>query len=274
MIEFSKYILEPIAELNRFSTELKTREGVILKQDSNYFDYHPWEQFGDLCVDEFLKSIKVDPENHLVNKGFSLWNKRKHISHKPFLNHILNKHGDVSKIKFKNDDHLINFLDLAKTDSMVRVDFNNLYSFEEVETLWTKLNTSQKRKIEYFEDPCPKGEKWLALESLGITIASDRNKKDGVGHSIDIFKPNVDLALSKDRVQVFSSYMGHDLGRYLCYLELMECGDLNIVHGIDTPHIYENQLELFSSQENMLVINQECIKTLEANLETMSWSTL
>jgi len=194
---------------------------------------------------------------------------------KAFKNHKLNTHGDVSKIKFAGVEKFLSFLMDMEAKSRVRVDFNNQSSFSEIEILWESLKTSDKAKIDYFEDPYPKDDSWIHLQQMGIELASDRNKKDGIAHSIDIYKPNVDLEPPKDRRQIFSSYMGHDLGRYLCYLELMQKGDLNEIHGVDTPKLYQGQLELFNvGDDHYYSLNESAVRQLELNLRNLSWSDL
>lgn len=273
-MKYSKYSLTPKVDLNRFSDKSLTREGVIFKLNNQYFDYHPWLEFGDLAVDNYIEQVKSSGVTEIMSKSFDLWQAREKIPHMAFLNHKLNALAAVSKIKYVSRAHFLDFLSQMDSNSRVRVDFNNMFTNTEVENLWASLTCEQRNKIDYFEDPCPKDETWRDLEKLGITIASDRNTKDGVGHSIDIFKPNVDLMKPSSRRQIFSSYMGHDLGRYICYLELMQSGDLTETHGIDTPSIYENQLDLFKGNDAELTVDQCSLKKLEESLDEISWSSL
>lgn len=274
MIMFSKYSLTPKVDLNRFNQKGALRNGVILNVDGNYFDYHPWIEFGDLDVSSFLSNLKRYGINEVAKKSLDLWSRRSEISHKSFCNHAFSKKGDVVKIKYQNFEHLLDFLRRIESVGKIRIDFNNQCSFSEVLDIWKSIPTDKKNSIDYFEDPCPKSEKWGTLEEFGITIASDRNSKDGIGHSIDIYKPNVDMPNNSTRRQIFSSYMGHDLGRYMCYLELMEKGDLNEVHGLDTPNIYEEQLELFTQHKDGLIVKTQAIASLERRLAALDWQSL
>jgi len=68
--------------------------------------------------------------------------------------------------------------------------------------------------------------------------------------------------------------MGHDLGRYHCYLSLMEYGNLDLFHGIDTPGMYKNQKSLFIKEGNKLVPNKKEIEQMYKELEEMTWIDL
>ena len=68
--------------------------------------------------------------------------------------------------------------------------------------------------------------------------------------------------------------MGHDLGRFQAYLELMKLGDLDLYHGIDTPDIYENQLELFESDGVKTYLIESVLDNLLDQLSSYEWEEI
>jgi len=124
-MKYCLYHLEPITRLNRFSRG-EVRRGVLLNHEGAYFDYHPWTQFGDKSVEDFLASLKKDGRNSQVSNLMALDKRRSEIKHESFFNHSFNKIGECSKIKYTDEKSLVFFLDEALKDSKVRVDFNNV----------------------------------------------------------------------------------------------------------------------------------------------------
>lgn len=272
-MKYSPYILKPLKDLSVLSDKSKDREGAIIQYQGSFFDYHPWVEFGDKSVEDFLAEIREGGPTEVMLKFQALWNGKEEIPEKAFLNHQLNSHGKVVKLKYTSKD----ILDLCLKNNdlqKLRIDFNNTSSFEECKKLWTSLSDSERRKIEYMEDPFPKDHSWKELHSLGIPLACDRNLKDGNHYQFEIYKPNVDLAPSPQSIQIFSSYMGHDLGRYLCYLELMKYADLDLYHGIDTPMMFEDQIPLFKRSGDETIIDKDSLNSLISKLEGLKWIEL
>lgn len=272
-MKYSRYHLTPLKDLNAFSKKGSIRSGVLVEFEGSYFDYHPWSEFGDESVDDFLNSLKQEGPSPLIKKFYALWMRKDKIHSHPFYNHTLNSFGKTVKLKYTTKEELDLYLSRESCQKL-RIDFNNLLSFNAIKELWNSLSIIDRNKVDYFEDPFPKDEKWKELSELGIPLACDRNLKDGKNYLFDIYKPNVDLLPSQDKCQIFSSYMGHDLGRYLCFLELMDRGDLDLVHGIDTPSLFEEQLDLFSRQDDLVTINSESLNALLSELKTRTWEKL
>lgn len=272
-MKFSRYKLLPLKDLNRHSNKSMSREGVLIEYQGSYFDYHPWEEFGDITIDAFLKSLKQNGAGPVMQKFHSLWTRRDKIELKPFLNHSLNLIAQNIKLKYSTKEVLLSFIenDICKS---IRIDFNNLSSLDSIKKLWLALTPTQQKKIQYLEDPFPKNESWLELIEMGIPLACDRNIKDNQNYHFEIYKPNVDILSINLKPQVFSSYMGHDLGRYLCYLELMDRGDLTLVHGIDTPNLFEKQRSLFIRQNEHLILNVKSVDELMIELRELNWEQL
>lgn len=274
-MKYCSYKLTPIKQLNRFSSELVQREGVLINCNGLYYDYHPWKEFGDDSVEEFLTKLQKNGLSDQIKAVLDLDRKRASISHNDFLNHSFNEVGKCSKLKFTNRSDLITFLSKLKQGSYLRVDFNNSLSSHETYSLWLSLSVQEQALIEFFEDPCPESEGWSALREAGIKIACDRNL--GISQNFDfrILKPNVDMIIHEDKKVIYSSYMGHDLGRYHSYLALMENGDLSLYHGIDTPGIYQEQRTLFHHLgENRLKIDKDTVRKLYEELEELEWIDL
>ena len=45
--------------------------------------------------------------------------------------------------------------------------------------------------------------------------------------------------------------MGHDLGRFHAYLACLRYADLTQFHGIDTPGIYQQQIDIFQTHQDL-----------------------
>ncbi len=274
-MKYYRYQIKPIQKLNRYTSELGAREGILFNYNGCFLDYHPWTEFGDLGLDEFLAKIKNEGITKHMRDLFSLDREKKSIVPQPFLNHTFNKVSKCCKLKYSSRNELISFMAKLETGSKLRVDFNNSLSFEQSKDLWNSFTQSQRDLIEFFEDPCPESQDWGQLRKLGMRIACDRNK--GISGEFDfrILKPNVDNFLGLENNLIFSSYMGHDLGRYHCYLALMRYGRLDLFHGIDTPDIFENQKNLFTDLgNNLLSLNNTAVRELYSELEELEWTSL
>ncbi len=275
-LEYFKYTLHSKSKLNPFDNRL--REGVLFKLDDAYCDYCPWEIFGDMGVDSLLAHIKSDGElPPVLQKQINLDRNRRKKEELPFLNHGFNSSASpVIKFKIQSFLESLESLDLDKVQR-IRIDFNNTYSFQQVVKFWEDLSELIKSKIEFLEDPCPYTEQeWGELSSMGIPLALDRNQLGSNVLSIEygIYKPNIDVSPGSFNKVVFSSYMGHDLGRYHCYLELLEKGDLELYHGINTPNLFHEQLELFHCVNGHCRPNLSAIELMYKNLEELTWKKL
>lgn len=272
-MKFHRYKLFSVGSLNRFSDGKSAREGIIFWDGDAFFDYHPWIEFGDLPVDEFLNDVRMRGPSRVMSKHFSLWRERSTLDYVGFFNHSLNASGEVSKIKFRQGMDLPSLIKEFGCQK-IRIDFNNMLDIEETKSLWASLDTEIKHKIEYFEDPCPEIEQWKQLKQLGIPLACDRNTAELSSFDFNIYKPNVDIKPVEGKRNIFSSYMGHDLGRFQAYLELMKSGDLDLYHGIDTPAIYENQLVLFESDGRKTFLIESVLNKLLDQVSSYDWEEI
>lgn len=258
-IEYSNFTLFPVKELNKFSSG-EPRQGLLFRSNGQYTSYCPWAQFGDLPCDDFLAQKKTT----LLTRGFELDVKKDVLEHKSFLN----TGDEVLKLKCGKDleQNIQVINEYSKTTKKLRLDFNNLSSYEEIKSLWESLNN--QKQIEYIEDPYPYDDSWVALQHLGIKIACDRNPPKT---QINIYKPAVDPKSEENKINIFSSYMGHDLERYHCYLALMDYGKLDLCHGIDTPNLFRDQRELFIKKDNKFEVNLAEVEKMYQSFDLMDW---
>ena len=277
MIWFSRYQLTPLRKLNAKSGS-GMMEGVFLKvQDERgefgYADYFPHVELGDLSVEQVLQGERDEYFEKCLH--FAKNEKRLRTQeHLPFLNHQLgmsSNHNKTAIIKLK----LFGIEDLSlarqclERQMPLRLDANGSVSFEQWQAFLASLSQEQRELIDYIEDP-GRGD-WKAL---GVPSAQDFQQNESF--DFYIHKANAKFFpenLSSSKV-IFSSYMGSDLGRYHCYLELLEKGDLSQVHGIHTPDCFEEQGSLFEPSGEALRPGTEAITSLYANLERRQWSCL
>lgn len=273
-IEYSYYSLTPVKQLNNFSnTELK--QGVYIRIDNQfYLDYFPWSFFGDLGSEDFLNTLKQSGLPHWAHDLLSLEKDKEHIEHKPFLNHGAGE--KVQKVKVVMTlDELIEQIKNTTSSVKLRLDFNNKYTLEEILNFWSKLKNQDKAKIDYLEDPCPNmNDEWAKLQEKNIPLANDRNPKESTSYDFEVFKPNCESFKKQKRPQIFSSYMGADLGRYHCYLSYCQNADETLFHGIHTPGIYNEQRELFIKKKAMYIPDQSVIHALYDDLKNRKWEIL
>ena len=288
-------------------------------ENVGYVDYHPWIELGDPSVDEMFVDLKrqrrskladflidcakKDMNRNVDSINWSCFKNHKILTPNTLITSESNNTG-VVKVKIGSDiDYEISRLKkIISCNLKVRLDANNGLDFKQVSKIWRTLSDNELGAIEYIEDPTPyDSDSWKKI-SENIPVALDRwpNSILDQSSTIDldndlindlkqcvdyvVFKPNI---LSYDYLQklklakpvIFSSYMGHDLGRIHCYFELLEYGDLSLVHGIDTPGIYVDQLELFKpnfkkNTEHYFTPVKENFELLYHNLERLNWSHL
>ena len=276
-MDFSYYRLTPIKQLNRFH-QGEIREGVLFRINGGecYVDYHAWEVFGDLSAQAYIEKMRKFGADELLLHLIMLAKNHGNIEHRKFLNHGFNQSEQkVNKFKFTDLSKLNSILTQYPAGKKIRIDFNNSESLESIKNWWQELDNENKKKIDYLEDPFPfETAKWQELLDLDIPLALDRNPKDHNLVAYEIYKPNIDLYAKNQRLKIFSSYMGHDLGRYHAYLALLKWGDLKMYHGIDTPGLYHEQRDLFLRKGDYCQINQLAVKELYEELQGLVWQKL
>ncbi|MBD64566.1 MAG: hypothetical protein CME62_05140 [Halobacteriovoraceae bacterium] len=248
--------------------EDKVYDGVLLRVDKKYFlDYFPWQVFGDCPCEEFLLHLKEQGLPDYLKNLLELEKNRDVIDHQSFNNHGFNQVADITKVKVFSLDELN--ITLEKYNGRVRLDFNNAYPDQDVMKWWLGLSEEDRQKIDYIEDPCTP-EFYASLKLKGMPIASDRVQYDS---EIKIFKPNIE-SIQKGKKLIFSSYMGHDLGRYHAYLSLLTYGDRELVHGINTPGVYLEQKPLFIQNNLSCSIDKQVRDEMYKELGEREWISL
>lgn len=275
-IDYSFHRLTPLKQLNAFSDQGR-RQGVLFRIDQKYYiDYTPWEQFGDASIDDILEQVKN--EKKLPSFLESLLEIEKNpLPAKIFLNHSFGEEKSAKKIKLKylnSLDETFSIIEQNKAQEY-RVDFNGKLDKESFSGLLEKLAEQKIENIEYIEDPCVLNEELVKkAKEYGYALACDRINTD---FTLDykILKPNIENVEHLTHETIFSSYMGHELGIYHCYQALLRHGNLELYHGIHTPGIYEEYMNIFElSQQGECSLNEDKLKKLYTKLEGTTWKSL
>lgn len=175
-----------------------------------YADLHPWETLGDLEIEEQLSLIKkgsptIQSEITLLAAQRDLRareNQENLIHYSPeIINHYLLLDDNelnpifssslflerdsikpfivkckVSPLNFKFLINLINEESQKKRSFPLRwrLDFNSLFSYDDVINFWSQLSLKSKDLIDFIEDPCPYSrDLWNQLINKSIPLAMD-----------------------------------------------------------------------------------------------------
>jgi len=234
-VSFSQYSLTPKRPINA-KENLNTKQGLylkIVKGTKTYLsDYFPHVPLGDLSVDEVLKNpFENDYFNNVIKLAQLV---EKDIDYHSFSNHGLNTDNGSGVIKIKLIDptsfELLDYL-MRTTDCRFRLDSNASFKIQQLNSLLKDFDLS---RIEYIEDPS-RDSHWNNL-----LIASASDFIENAHAKFKILKPNRSFENTSQEA-IISSYMGSDLGRILTYKYLMLFGNLDLVHGVITPDIYDEQ---------------------------------
>lgn len=285
------YKLTPLRQANRFDTI--SRSGLLLRYQKGekigYSDYFAWEELGDLPLESVLHQIIQGNDSFLIDqaKEFSqiCWDDLRELK---FKNHKLYSYQEVQSkiVKFKAGINLENEINdikkLIALKNTIRIDLNGALDESETINFWNKFSSLEKDSIEYLEDPCVYDVKiWSRLRELNIPLAIDRvsdfNTIDFNSFDYVVFKPNIYQIKEWDNLNkkmIFSSYMGHDIGRIYCLEMLRKHADLNLYHGVDTPGIYLEQKQILNCSGSFLSPNINEIKNLLNELEGESWQSI
>lgn len=279
-IEYSIQKLFPLKKLNRFSKVEDPRDILYLKINDKYFiEYHPWAEFGDISIYEYLDQIKKN--NDLSSKAKELLQieiEKDKIECKSLKNNFLLVEYEQNlsqkdipvKVKYSSFDIID---DLLSKGTRVRIDFNGKVPKGKLENWLNGQSKDRLALVDYFEDPGADPILLRSINSYGIKIARDRLHIPTEYINYNIVKPNVDLFEKCNfNHSILSSYMGGDLGRYHCYLIYCKFGNKNLFHGIHTPCLYEKQIEFLTGPFNNLNINQSAIQYIYSYLRSLSWT--
>lgn len=277
-IFYSPYTLTPIKRLNRSST-MEKKDGVLLKARLNgvetYADYFPHVTFGDQGCDHFLMNFKSLSDTY-SKKIFHLLKKDQEYQKLPaitFRNHQLwsgTEDYESKIIKYKllrPDDRL--FMDPLLRGFRIRLDANAMFNRDGFLEFIASLPASHLHQIDYIEDPINDG----SWENLPLPVAADVTQ--GSPHDVYIYRPNCEFFPANEPKVIFSSYLGHDFGRWHAYCELTERADLSYVHGIISKGFFKEENFFYDgSYETGFRPNQDKIRDLYQHLAQQSWKKL
>jgi len=248
-IFYSLYELTPKKNLNRLSS-LKKKKGVYLKirkRHTNHFaDFFPHIELGDEELESLLRTqIFRSFFNH------QLWDGKSSL------------YENVCKYKLQAPDDF-SFLKIQDKNITLRLDANGCFSLDSFSIFLSQIPKEFLSRIEYIEDPMPH-HPW---PSSPIPWAEDFIKDETA--EIIIHKPNARF-IKKDKKNIFSSYLGSDLGLWHSYLELLKEGDLKLYHGIKTHGFFEEERNIFSSSN---LPQLDVLKSYYLELENQPWKSL
>lgn len=269
-ISYHKFKLTPRQSLNRLSGT-SSREGVFLRSKHSFWEYFPHPELGDLGLEEFLSQFAR--QDHVSTQKALLTLSRplpKALAPRVFHNHYLWQGAEASYfpvIKYKLKSHTDRmFLDFKC--GQLRLDANGLFDSTKWKEFESSLPEEFKQKIDYIEDPL-NGTEWSEVK-----MRCARDFIAGSPATFTIYKPYREFYPSYPRV-IFSGNMGHALSQYLSYLELMEFGQLSLVHGLINPPIYENVPTLFKGDyERGFILDTERSFDFIQSLGNLEWKSL
>ncbi|HLW56855.1 MAG TPA: hypothetical protein VKY27_05685 [Bacteriovoracaceae bacterium] len=278
-VYYKIYDLHPKRDFNRLDSQA-SRRGVHLKidlrRDKSFADFFSHPSLGDIHLEEFLEKFKYQ-EDEMSQKTFHFLLNDSRLRFDtlakltPFKNHTLwhslaSQNENVYKYKLQGVDDF-SFVKLLEKNKTVRLDANGLFTKDEYSSFLKNIDPRLYPQIEYIEDPFT-GD-WNI--NSPIKLASDFiNNPD---HSIKIYKPNREFQSKSLRPQIFSSYMGGQLGQWHCYCELIQTGDLSLYHGVHIENFYESDLFTALSSE-LFVPDKMTVKKLYDELMMADWKLL
>ncbi len=274
-VYFSTYQIKPLKSLNRL-TDSTIKTGIYLKAENRNYemaDYFPHTVLGDQKIDSFLESFPDKSHPYHLSLVRQIRTPKTPLPNIKFLNHQLWHEGSevnspVIKYKIKHKDDQIP-KDILNSNCRMRLDANGLFTENEIYKYLAQLEIEQILRIDYIEDPS-----WDTPWSE-IPIPSARDFIDGFPFKTLIYKPNRNFLDVLPTSTVFSGYMGSSLGSLHVYRELVSRGDLTQYHGLLTPHLYENEPQLFKGNytEGFLP-DKKAVSLYLEEINDLSWSRL
>lgn len=277
-IFFSPYTLHPLQKANRLSS-MDPLPGIILKGEEEgiitYADYLPHQPLGDQSCDEFLQNFVLQNHEHSRKAFYFLKMDRKFQKQKAikFYNHQLWKSSDPLEsplVKYKLEDAQdTHFLGALFKGIRVRLDANALFDkqgfFEFIKLIPPHLHNL----IDYVEDPLYS----LDWEGLNFPCAQDILK--GTPAQFIVYKPNRGFLPAPTLPIIYSSYMGHELGKWHAYCDLVNFGDLTQYHGIITNGYYEEEKNLFVGEYlDSFSPDLEVVNSIYQEMKQKTWTYL
>jgi hypothetical protein len=275
---YSLYKHTPLKQANRLSS-FDPKEGVLIKgvlgNKTMFADYFPHQPLGDRSCDQFLSEFKFQDVEY-DKKVFQLLLKDheyQNVIKKTFTNHQLWSDGErleSNVIKYKllrTQDK--SFMICLEKGLKLRLDANAIFSRNEYEAFLKDIPKKYHESIEYIEDPLYE-EEWKDL-----TLPCARDFIEGSPFSHYIYKPNCEFIPTTDAKIIYSSYLGHDIGRWHTYSELAREGDLTLTHGIVSKGFYQEEHNLFKgSYQDGFTPDEGSLKKLYKDISGRDWKLL
>ena len=275
-IYFHKFHLTPLRAPNARET-LANREGVFLMGDRNgrlsFWEYFPHPELGDESVGKFLENFESATSDAQKKAHLRLTWPLINNTTLTFKNHELFQQGSSPqapiikyKLKHKSD---MEFIPLIQAGHVVRLDANGIFTTDDWTIFENQIPKDLLSQIEYIEDPV-NGVNWNM-----VNLPKAQDFISGSPYQVKVYKPYRELFPAHATQVIFSAPMGHLLGNYLTYLELMEYGDLQLSHGLLTPGLYQDVPELFKGNyQDGFYLCHEVIETFISGLKHKAWENL
>ncbi len=275
-ISFHKFFLTPLRPPNA-RENLSEREGVFLMGEKNgaisFWEYFPHPELGDDPVDKFLESFKEAKSPAQKKAHLRLTWPLKNDSFFKFKNHELFIQGTIPqatilkyKLLHKSD---LAFIPLIQAGHSIRLDANGIFSAEDWPFFEKVITPEFLPFIEYIEDPLNRAD-WSI-----VNLPKAQDFISGHPYQVKVYKPYRELFPSQAAHVIFSAPMGHLLGNYLTYQELIEYGDLELCHGLITPCLYQQVPELFTGNyKEGFQLCKDVLESFLSDLKDKKWESL
>ncbi len=224
------------------------KDGVFLSAEFNgkkvYADYFPHLPLGDESVEIFLAGFKGQKTEY-QQKVFQLLKDDARFQEFPsrkFRNHQLwsgseEIHSPVVKYKMLSTHDNV-FHEALRKGIRVRLDANAMFNPTNMHLLLDPIKPEWRSLIDYVEDPLS------TTDWSGFPLKRARDFISGTPFDLYIYKPNCEILPTFPNL-IFSAYLGHVLGSWHTYCELMENGNTQIVQGIIGTGFYEEVRDFY-----------------------------
>jgi hypothetical protein len=257
---------------------MSQKEGVFLRSEIDgknvYADYFPHIPLGDDSVDVFLKGFK-EQKTEYQRKIMQLLKddyRFQEFPAKEFRNHQLWSGSEeiqspVIKYKMLHPHDQI-FHEALKQGVRVRLDANAMFTASNMHLLIDSIKPEWSSLIDYVEDPLS------TTDWSGFPLKKARDFISGTPFDLYIYKPNCEMLPSYPNL-IFSAYLGHALGNWHTYCELLENGNTQMVQGIIGSGFYDDVSDLFIGDfENGFSPDLNIVKENYRALSRREWTPL
>ena len=246
---YSPYKLTPLKRANRLSS-MDAKPGVLLKgvlgDKITFADYFPHLPLGDRTCDQFLSEFKYQDVDYDKKVFHLLLKDSEYQKTKPklFQNHQLwtgSEPIEAKVIKYK----MLHLHDRSMTIPLenglrLRLDGNALFSRAQYLEFMKDIPEKFHAQFDYIEDPLSDKD-WS-----GLKVPSAMDFISGSPFDYYIYKPNCEFAPKTETKIIYSAYLGHTLGNWHTYCELIHHGDLTLTHGIIGRGFYQEEKEFLN----------------------------